>query len=443
VIAASRAGSRWSVFAFALAVVGTLAGTEPARAIPSFARQMNMPCNGCHVQFPVLNSFGRQFKLSGYTMTSQPTISEEDAQKRKLLDLPLASLISVMFQTDLTNTTKGEPNRKNTNVELPDQVSLFLAGRVTPRIGSFVQLTYAGEDDKFGFDNTDIRFADTAEILSMPVVWGVSLNNNPTVTDPWNSTPAWGYPFASSPSAPTPAASPLIEGGLAQEVAGLTAYGLFDDLVYAEAGAYRTAPLGVERPQVREGTINGVAPYWRVAIQHDWGDTYLMLGHFGLFARQDPDGGGARNTFTDLGFDLELQQPIGSDVAQILARWVYERSHWGPGNSEHSHTHLNEFRLAATYFRGQHFAFTLSPFVTFGNEDDVLFAPEPVSGSANGSPNSNGLVAQVSYNPWLNTRLTLQYTAYFAFNGRRDDYDGSDRDASDNNTLFLQAWLNW
>lgn len=442
-VAASQVRSRWFVLGISLAIAAIVLGPRTSRAVPSYARQMDMPCTGCHVQFPVLNSFGRQFKLSGYTMTDQPTISEEDSQKRKLLDLPLGSLLAVMFQTDVTTTHKGEPHRKNTNVEFPDQVSVFLSGRVTPRIGTFLQMTYAGEDDKFGLDNTDLRFADTAEISSMPLIWGVTLNNNPTVTDPWNSTPAWGYPFASSPSAPTPEATPLLDGGLAQDVAGVTAYGLFDELIYAEGGVYRTAPLGVEQPQLREGTIKNVAPYWRVAIQHSWGDTYLMLGHYGLFADQSPDGGGKRNEFTDLGFDCEIQHPIGSDVAQILASWIYERAHWGSGNSQHRNTDLNEVRVSATYFRGQHLAFTLSPFVIFGEKDDVLYAPDRVSGSANGSPDSNGLVAQVSYNPWLNTRFTLQYTAYFKFNGRQDDYDGSGRDASDNNTLFVQAWLNW
>jgi hypothetical protein len=66
-----------------------------------------------------------------------------------------------------------------------------------------------------------------------------------------------------------------------------------------------------------------------------------------------------------------------------------------------------------------------------------------VSGSANSRPNSSGLVTELSYNPWLNTRLTLQYTSYFEFNGRSNNYDGSHRAAWDNNTLFLQAWLVW
>lgn len=430
-------------FVLALAAVAVAAPPRAAHAVPSFARQMDLPCSGCHVQFPVLNAFGREFKLAGYTETARPTISEEDEQKRKLLDLPLPSLLSVLFQADLTATTKPEPGQRNANVELPDQVSLFLAGRVTPHIGSFVQVTYAGEDDKFGLDNTDVRFADATELFSKPLLWGVSLNNNPTVTDPWNSTPAWGYPYAASPSAPMPAATPLIDGGLSQQVAGLTVYGFFNDLVYGEAGLYRAAPLGIERPLPREGTLDGVAPYWRVALQHECGDTNLEVGHFGIFARQDPDGGGPRNRFTDIGFDFQAQRPVGSDVAQVQARWIYENARWGSGNAEHRDTHLNEVRLDATYFFGQRYSFTLSPFFTFGRADAVLFAPAPVSGSANGSPDSKGLMAEVSFNPWLNTRISLQYTAYFQFNGRSGDYDGSGRDPVDNNTLFIQAWLNW
>ena len=52
----------------------------------------------------------------------------------------------------------------------------------------------------------------------------MTLNNNPTMSDLWNSTPAWGYPFTTSPLAPTPAAATIIDGGLAQQVAGLGAY---------------------------------------------------------------------------------------------------------------------------------------------------------------------------------------------------------------------------
>src|SRR5262245_30215057 len=65
----------------------------------------------------------------------------------------------------------------------------------------------------------------------------------------------------------------------------------------------------------------------------------------------------------------------------------------------------------------------------------------PVEGSATGSPKTDGFVGEVDLNPWENTRLGLQYTAYTNFNGAKTDYDGSGRDAAGNNTLFAFAWV--
>jgi hypothetical protein len=428
-----------------LAAVSCIAISTPATAVPSYARQTKLACNACHLQFPVLNEFGREFKLNGYTLIERPTIHEKDESGRKILDLPLPQLLSVMFQTDFTNTGKGEPGLKNNNIEFPDQLSLFLAGRLAPKVGSFLQLTYSGEDDKFGFDNTDIRIADRREVKGTDVVYGLSLNNNPTVSDPWNSTPAWGFPYASSPSAPTPAASPLVAGGLEQEVAGATVYALVHGLLYTEAGVYGSAPLGVTRPLDPVGTLTGAVPYWRVAVQKGWGANHLMIGHYGLFASVNPGGGAANSRFTDLAADFQYQRSLGSDALQIQGTWIYERQGFdaGAGIAQRSHGHLNRASLDATYYRGQKLSFTLAPFWMFGSSDAVLYAPGSVSGSANGSPESGGLVAQASYNPWMNTRLTLQYTAYFQFNGRADNYDGLGREAADNNTLLLQFWGMW
>jgi hypothetical protein len=38
-------------------------------------------------------------------------------------------------------------------------------------------------------------------------------------------------------------------------------------------------------------------------------------------------------------------------------------------------------------------------------------------------------------------RVGLQYTGYSKFNGGGNDYDGSGRNASDNNTLFGFLWV--
>jgi hypothetical protein len=75
-----------------------------------------------------------------------------------------------------------------------------------------------------------------------------------------------------------------------------------------------------------------------------------------------------------------------------------------------------------------------------------------LGGSANSKPNSNSFTVEADWVPfgkadsWLqplaNLKLGIQYTAYTQFNGGDKGYDGvTARSASDNNTLFLFAWL--
>jgi hypothetical protein len=59
-----------------------------------------------------------------------------------------------------------------------------------------------------------------------------------------------------------------------------------------------------------------------------------------------------------------------------------------------------------------------------------------------GSPNSTGFIGEFDYNPWQNTRLSLQYTWYTKFNGGSSGYDGTtSRTATNNNTLYMFLWV--
>src|SRR5262249_16005188 len=129
----------------------------------------------------------------------------------------------------------------NNNVA-PDQTSLFYAGSIAGPAGAFIQVTYDGVARRLSWDNADIRIAHAFHLGGVRIVGGLSLNNSPTVQDLWNSTPGWSYPYVSSALAPSPAAAPLLEGALAQQTLGLTAYAMLDDWVYLEGGVYRTLP---------------------------------------------------------------------------------------------------------------------------------------------------------------------------------------------------------
>ena len=254
------------------------------RTIPSFSRQTKLACSACHYQFPQLTPFGRLFKLNGYTLTGLETIGQPADTTSETLKLAPIPPASAMLVTSLTHLSEALPATQNNTTSFPQQFSLFLAGQITPKVGAFTQFTYAAPDGRFGIDNVDVRYATHTPFAGRDLLFGLTVHNNPTVQDVWNTIPAWGFPFISSEVAPSPSASPIIEGTLSQQVVGLGAYSLWDNLLYTELTAYRSAPQGTAEPldSTATNTTKGVAPYWRVALQHQYPSTYLMLGTFGL-----------------------------------------------------------------------------------------------------------------------------------------------------------------
>ena len=434
-----------------VAVLGGAVAPQ-ARAIPSFARQTKMPCSTCHTQFPELTEFGRQFKLNGYTLSAIEKIEAADSAGRQELSLNLMPIVSIMAQVSLTEMQKRLAGAPNGNVLLHDQLSVFLAGAITPKIGVFVQLTYDAQSGNIGLDNTSLRFATPGTLFSQPTTFGLSVNNNPTLQDLWNSTPAWGFPYVGSAVAPAPAGFTLIDGTLGQEVAGLSGYFYWNNAVYVEAGAYRSSPVGTPQPfdsaTGANGIIDGVAPYWRLAFTKSFGDNYLEIGTYGMYAKRQPGAfvpGGGTDTYTDLALDFQYMRPVGHNELTVTGTWIHESRSMDAsvtaGAASVASQTVNVFRVRGTYHVGQQWAFSLMPFATSGTTDAALYPAAAVSGSLAGSPNTTGLLAEIDYNPWQNARISLQYTAYGKFNGRSSNYDGGGRNASDNNTIYLVSWL--
>ena len=103
----------------------------------------------------------------------------------------------------LPTRTLFSRNEEPATSSSPQAVSLFLAGAWGSHVGSFVQVTYDPQADHFSWDNTDIRYANNSgKLFPKQLTYGITMNNNPTVEDLWNSTPAWGFPFVSSDVAP-------------------------------------------------------------------------------------------------------------------------------------------------------------------------------------------------------------------------------------------------
>jgi len=451
-----RSRSRMSVqikniaglFVVAASVLGLLfcSAVNPPKvaAVPSYARQTGLPCSGCHYNPPELNPAGRKFKLTGYVDRADETkvVKADGGKTRAPLDL-LASLpLSVMVDVSFTSTKSPVPQTQNGNFEFPQDISLFLSGAWTTHVGSFLQATYSTQVDHFSMDNTDIRYANSTKLGGKEFVYGLDLNNNPTVEDLWNSTPAWGFPWVASDVAPTPTASPILNGGLAQDVGGIGAFAMWNDHLYFDGALYRSEHVGGAQPNPGTGSainIRGVAPYWRLAWQQLTAKTQYEFGTYGMHIKSTPNGvTGPEDSYTDFAFDTQIDRTLfRKDVLSFRATYMRENANFLATLGTPSPTHLNTLLANAEYHFGNKYAGTFGWFNTTGTVNTALYTPSPIGGSANGDPRGTGYIANFSYWPWQNLQLAAQYTGYTRFNGGNINYDGSGRNASANSTVYL------
>ena len=421
----------------------------PAHALPSYARQTGQQCAACHNGFPELTPYGRLFKLNGYTFLGGDSSLP-----------PLAAMLEAGF----TNTRTDQPGGAAPHVGPNNNVvfqggSLFYGGAIAPSLGlgAFVQGTYDNVGRTFAWDNADIRWAKSTS-LGGETVFGLSLNNNPSVTDLWNSTPAWRFPFITSAVAPSPATATMIEGAFAQQVVGLNAYGFWNRLVYAELGGYHTltkaadAALGINPTGTT--AIKGIAPYWRLAVQPQWGPHSLEVGTFGMAASLVPGRvtGFGTDHATDIGFDAQYQYLTDMHSVSLQASWITENQTFTAtqalGGAANSHNHLRSVNVKASYHFEQTYGATVGWFQLKGSTDALLYGE---SSPTYLNPNSSGWIGELDYMPfnhggpdfwpWLNMKVGLQYIYYQKFNGGSTNFDGAGRNAHDNNTFFLFDWI--
>ena len=467
-----------NITAITVLAAALLAAAPQAGAVPSFARQTGMACEACHTVYPELTHFGRVFKANGYILSNVKQVRDVTGKKEELLSLAQTVPLSIMAQISYSQMKTGVPDlsaagapgvAQNGTAGFPQQLSIFYAGKIAPNFGAFFQLTYANDSGTIGIDNTDLRFADTVALSdNRPLTYGLSLNNNPTVQDLWNTTPAWGYPFTASNAVVSPLAGTAIDGAFAQDVAGITAYLFWNESLYAEFGGYRSAKQGQINALTGgagplDGTasnvMSGVAPYWRVAYEFNRGAHSLEAGLYGAEFRLFPGAGaplsGPLNKFNDVAEDIQYQYVTDAHQVTVAGTHIHESqtldASFANGGAANPKNNLSTTRVWATYYYRRKIGGTVAYFSTTGSTDAALYpatvSPEPAGGqpgvivSANGSPDTRGWIAEVNYVPWLNVKISAQYTYYNKFNGAGSNYDGLGRSASDNNALYLLLWF--
>ena len=456
-----------------------------ARAIPLFARQTGQNCVACHAggQFPELTPYGRLFKMTGYT------IGERTSAPVSAMVLGSVSKVSNTSKSD----DPGQDFQKNNNLIFAT-ASVFLGGKITDRIGAFAQVTYdpyaaQAPDGHFtsqtNVDNVDIRYADRFIDAKSDFIFGFSFNNNPSISDPWNTAPAWMQYVP----VPSPTSSRFIDGnapypgyGAGGNIAGLTAYGYWNNTWYAELGGYATSrnlstPMSWGIHSDSKTQLSGINPYVRLAWNHEWGAHSLMVGTAGMIARVydgvDTTDSSTRHKVQDWNIDAQYQYLL--DPHSVTAQVVYAHSNFtysdatanqpsafvdANGNAlpnSNAADTTNVFRAKLTYvyqakYGGSVGIFNLSGstntfnqtsgYTTDGESPPAITSDTSVrvGGNLSGNPGTRGATFEAFWTPIQYMRLGAQYTAYNRYNGASDNYDGFGRNARDNNTFFLYLW---
>ena len=459
------------------------------QAIPAFNRQTGQNCVACHAggQFPELTPYGRLFKLTAYTIGERT--------------LPISAMVvaSVSKVADTSKSADPAAEFQKDRTAILATASLLLGGKITDNIGAFAQITFdpyatQGADGQFhghsNADNIDIRYADRFIGEQRDLIFGISANNNPSVSDPWNTAAAWMQYVP----VPSPTSSRFIDGntpypgyGAGGNIAGISAYAFWNKTIYAELGGYATSKglfsfMSAGIADANTTKLRGINPYWRLAYNHEWGAHSLMLGTSGMVARVyddplDTSDPASTHRFTDLAVDAQYQYLL--DPHSVTAQFVYTSNrHRYPaalanqpvafvdaaGNALAS-TNASDtnhlLRAKLTYVYQARYGSSLSFFNLTGstntakltagldpgslsiNPDPAAQAPSTrqVDGNRTGSPATRGLTLEAFWTPIQYLRVGAQYTAYSRFNGASQNYDGFGRNASDNNSLFIYTWL--
>jgi len=459
--------ARWLTLGLAAgaAYIGFLA---PAQAIPVFARQTGHNCQACHISYPELTAYGREFKLNGYTFgEAQP--------------VPLAFALMAEYGKPADNTDHSTGGQLCSAVGAscsPGQFvqwSLFGGGRISENLGAFVQYSSGAwivDSNSGGItgaqDNTEFRYVHRystgVSTLEDDSVVGINVNNNMTMQDVWNTVPAWRFPgwFPYNTISFSPKAAPAIDGIFAHRAVGIGVYSWVRKTWYAELNLYRKpwGPFSWMVNGVDNGTstsvtapsdvMDGYSPYYRFAYSKDWGYNSLEVGVFGLHAKTYYDAlqrdATQLQTFNDIAVDMQYQ--YNRNEPWIFSGTVtYERERSNnpsamlvAGQSTNPSDTINELNIKGTVYYDRTYGMSLGYNSVGGSSDPGLYGSGSAGGSLTGDPRSSFYQIEFSYLPLQDMRFLLNYTAYTKLNGGTSNFDGFNNNAKGQNVLAAAIW---
>jgi hypothetical protein len=148
-----------------------VSSSQPSHAIPAFARKYGLPCSACHIGWPILNTFGQQFKDNGYQLGND----RDSPIYQNPAYWPMTFRITPNWHVEskekvFVDQTNNERTITTTGFDLSG-LDLWTAGTLYKNI-SFSVLPSMAEGSTFHLENSWVRFDNLLNTPWMNVKFG-------------------------------------------------------------------------------------------------------------------------------------------------------------------------------------------------------------------------------------------------------------------------------
>ena len=320
-----------------LLALGSL--TQGVQAMPMFTTQTGMDCAGCHMQsMPKLNKIGRNFMLSGMTMSQK--ISDANSSG---VDFNPSMLIKLKYEKTWDRPTKSgrvqdeEDSTNNGEWSIPRSTSIYYGGRVTNELGTLLRLTYKKEHDDISFDGKAVYAKEIEDGYLGTTIYSSASFGPFSGMEVYNTglyKPVRSFEIRKLSNA-TQACS--VGTGAAT---GAQIYYSTDELIGNEDHLFVTAGFYAPgQDNLYMSLASNLLPFARITYEYPIGDYNLIFGAFAIVGGSTTSDKGElsvkRETY---GLDFQLEGEILERSISIIATNIFkndvEYTGMGAGTTE-------------------------------------------------------------------------------------------------------------
>jgi hypothetical protein len=396
-------------------------------AVPSFAKQTGRPCSGCHTIWPRLNATGRQFKEQGYIDVESvyPRIEKDNMDLLRYGPPLSVSLISLPYSK--TTGIKAE-------TRIPEEMAVFFAGRMTPNVGAFIEPKWDRDSHQFSLEL--VKIAATTKVADN-TLGIVMLKSDIAGADPYNTIRFTAFHPVNTPAifGATRAAGDFF--ALADtENMGVVLNGMFFKSVYAAIGGFKGDGASAN--------VNSdpVDLFGRIAFEYALtGESVASIGGFVYDGKERydhsytalvaPGGGGAvvptaitlapyETKIKRQGVDFQFQMESAPHIVDVVAVYMSGRDRhvdvYGttfdptvlipPSATPGGEVKFSGYYAELSYFYDRMYGVTIGYDYFKSNQDASL--------------DKKGPTYNISYLPWLNTKLGVEFSVFKLANGLQE-----------------------